>query len=184
MSGVEEISGSYFHNCFRRQFSNQSFSGLLRSRYFRPNVKTIFVNEQDLDPSFSKGPWKNEDDALREIQLFARNPNLGGGIRGIRFQAGREGVKGHSRRIGCCDGSGVVERISGGGQISRRFDKKSVWDAGFSLGLDTETRREQSLATFLGSKSPQSRATNSHGRGAGRPETTAGGTWNSSLLEK
>ena len=36
------------------------------------------------------------------MKLLVRNPNFGGGIWGVRFQAGREGRNGQLKRIGCC----------------------------------------------------------------------------------
>ena len=55
---------------------------------------------------FSRGPWSSEAEASSKIQLFARNPNLGGSILGARFQAGREG--GNGQLMGGLD---AAERI-------------------------------------------------------------------------
>ena len=46
------------------------------------------------------GPWKSDTDALIEIQSFAQDPNTGGGIWSVRFQASLEN-NGKKRRIGC-----------------------------------------------------------------------------------
>ena len=47
-----------------------------------------------------RGPWASDDAALAEIRLFAQDPTKGGGIWGVRFQAGLE-CGGKTRRIGC-----------------------------------------------------------------------------------
>ena len=65
---------------------------------------------QELDAACPRGPWKSDQEGLASIQIFTRNPEIGGCGWGIRFQACIEGSK---RRIGCCHAHG--ENRSGAG---------------------------------------------------------------------
>ena len=66
-------------------------------------------DEIDLDLIYSlmqgayglpRGSWPSDDAALAKIRILAQDPTKGGGIWGMRFQAGLE-CGGKARRIGC-----------------------------------------------------------------------------------